>query len=121
MIDDVLIAVIIGAATWRLSFAVTQEDVFRWLRELFGAKLMPVTINEWGAERTVERIVQTAETRPYRAIGALLSCLYCTSFWVSLILWGFWLYPNAPDLPLHLFMAFASATIAAIIEIWRTK
>lgn len=115
MIDNLLEIVIIGAATWRLSFAITQEDVFRWLRELYGAKEVQVTVEEFGHERTITRIEQTAEFRLIRWIGALLSCIYCTSFWVGGTFWLVWrAYPDV-------IWVFAIAAFAAFFEIWRTK
>lgn len=113
--EVLLNGIIIGLATWRLSYAITQEDVFKWLRLLFGVRVVERTIEEFGHERTVMVNKQTADTRLIRAVGSLLSCFYCTSFWVALTLWLLWKdYPG-------IIWVFAIATVAAVIELWSNK
>ncbi len=113
--EMLLNGIIIGLATWRLSYAITQEDVFKWLRLLFGVKVIEAPIEEFGHERMITKTVQTADTRLIRAVGSLLSCFYCTSFWIALTLWLVW--RNYPDV----IWVFAIATIAAMIELWSNK
>jgi hypothetical protein len=119
MIDILFTVIIVGMAVWRLSYAITNEDVFKWLRHLFGAREANEDIVQLGnvvAVRTV--IKQTGETRLIRAVGALLSCVYCTSFWIAIIFWGLWINGRAVELR-DIIMVFAIAGVAAMIQVWR--
>lgn len=115
MIDQIAVGVIIGLATWRLAYAITNEDIFKWLRQLFGVRVEPDIVEEFGVERNVMKTVQKGDTPLLRAVGTLLSCVYCASFWVGVTFYLLWdNYPN-------IIWVFAIGGVAALIQDWRTR
>jgi len=95
--------IIFGLATWRIASMLVQEDgpynIFKKLRELTG-----IRHDESGNVFSI----------PERFMPELLSCVWCSSIWVSfgwLLLWLAW-----PDLSLKLAMAFSFSTIAIGID-----
>ncbi len=112
MINQLLTGVIIGLATWRLSYALTEEGVFQWLRDLFNVEMVPTTVVRYG----VEMIEQRNESG--NIIGKLLSCIYCASFWVGA---GFWWAWHTGDVGEVVVSVFAIGAVAALIQDWRTR
>lgn len=112
MIDQLLTGFVIGLATWRLSYALTEESIFGWLRDLFNVEMVPTKILRFGVETVEHRNEST------NVIGKLLSCLYCTSFWVGTVFYGVWHVHIYGE---YIVWIFAIGAIAVLIQDWRVR
>ncbi len=110
MIDQLLTGFVIGLATWRLSYALTEESIFGWLRDLFNVEMVTTNMVKYSVE-TIERHNESTNI-----VGKLLSCIYCTSFWVG---GGFLFTWHTGDGGEVVVWVFAIAAIAALIQDWR--
>jgi hypothetical protein len=92
-----------GLATWRVASLFVREDgpffIFRRIRELAG-----MTHDENG------QVVQI----PDRFFAQLLSCVWCTSFWVALFWVTIWL--TVPEISFVLAFLFALSTVSIMVD-----
>lgn len=92
--------ILIGLATWRLSFMLVGEDgpfwIFRRLREATG-----ITHDEDGHILMV----------PERTLPTLLSCVWCTSVWVAAGFTLAWYFIPGPVIALSTALGLSTLAI----------
>lgn len=90
---------LLGLATWRVSFMLVGED---------GPGLAFFRLREWtGIKHDEKRHIYMV---PERFLPMLLSCVWCTSVWVSAFWVIFWL--ALPDVAILAAAWFALSTMA---------
>lgn len=94
---------ILSLATWRISSLFMEErgafDIFLRIRKLAGIKYdNNHEITEW----------------PDKFFPNLLSCVKCTSLWIGIGLFLFWL--TAPNIAIYFAFPFALSTLAILID-----
>lgn len=92
---------ILALATFRITHLFVYDEIFEFIRKPFFIE---------------EEVSDKVYLVPKNFIGQLLNCYWCTGFWVSLFIWGF--YALFPSITLSLSLLFAVAGLAAIIHRW---
>ena len=98
-----VVFLILSLATWRISSLFVEErgafDIFLRIRKLAGIKHdSHYEPTEW----------------PDKFFPNLLSCVRCTSIWISIGFFIFWLF--APDIAIYFAIPFALSTLAILID-----
>ena len=100
---DVIIIIVLGLATWRISALLTREagpfHMFEKLRELAGI--------EHDQEGNVQMI-------PHKFFAELLSCVWCNSIWAG----TFWtiMLISLPKVAPWIALPFALSTLAILLD-----
>lgn len=97
--QDILLLLVTVLATYRLAVLVTSEEPFQSLRDWLGVVTEPMdyvyetdSVDEDGnaidAVVIVRAPIESAAQPTFVARG--ITCIYCTSFWIGLILSAVW-------------------------------
>ena len=101
--------ILLALASFRFTRLLVFDKITEFLRAPFFDELQ-----EENEDGELETYFVPKETGIKKFIGELISCYWCTGFWVSALLVGFYLYNATYALPIILI--FAVAGLGAIIE-----
>ena len=106
---DFLNFTILALASFRLTRLIVFDKITEFLRAPFFDE-----IEEENEEGIMEVYYRPKETPIKKFIGELLSCYWCTGFWVSMaVVFGYILFPVFFE---PIILVFAVAGLAAIFE-----